>query len=75
MKAKIVSTNSAGPQKVSVTVPASQAAASLRSLTDVDVGALGDGGLLQYSSGTDKFVLRNELSTETGTIKFNGGNY
>jgi len=74
MKAKIVSTNSAGPQKVSVTVPA-QAVASLRSLTDVDVGALSDGGLLQYSSGTDKFVLRNELSTETGTIKFNGGNY
>ncbi len=60
IKAKITSTNSAGPQKVSVTVPASGGAVtsvtSLGDLTNVTTSVLPDGAILQYATSSGKFV-------------------
>ena len=70
---------SAGPQKVSVTLPAAAAAQnsslSLKLLGDVDVSSLDDGALLQYRASDGKFVSRNEIVTTTGTLTFNGGSF
>ena len=70
---------SAGPQKVSVTLPAAAAAQnsslSLKLLGDVDVTSLNDGALLQYRASDGKFVSRNEIVTTTGTLTFNGGTF
>jgi hypothetical protein len=71
----INSTNSAGPKKVSVSVPSATSSNRLRSLSDVNATSLTDGALLQYDASTDKFTTRNELQTTTGTITFNGGNF
>jgi endonuclease YncB( thermonuclease family) len=51
------------------------AAQSFKNLSDVNVSTLEDGALIQYDSATDKFTTRTELSTTTGTLKFNGGNF
>ena len=75
VSAKINSTTSAGPQRVSVQTPSLSTTSSFRSLTDVNATTLTDGALIQYDAATDKFTTRNELSTTTGTIKFNGGNF
>ena len=75
--AKINSTTSSGPQKVSVTTPTANinvdGVRQLRNLTDVNSSSLTDGALIQYDASTDKFITRNELETTTGTITFNGG--
>ena len=75
--AKINSTTSSGPQKVSVTTPTANVnvdgVRQLRNLTDVNSSSLTDGALIQYDASTDKFITRNELETTTGTITFNGG--
>ena len=78
--AKIQSNNSNRPQRVSVTVPAtatgSGGATSLKTLTDVDVSNLADGGVLQFRSSDGKFVLRNELEeTISGALTLNAGNF
>ena len=77
--AKINSTTSSGPQKVSVTTPTANVnvdgVRQLRNLTDVNASSLTDGALIQYDAATDKFITRNELNTETGPIRFNGGNF
>ena len=65
----------AGPQQVSVQLPSAAAAQSFKNLSDVNVSTLEDGALIQYDSATDKFTTRTELSTTTGTLKFNGGNF
>jgi len=70
-----INKNNSGAQKVSVTTPSLSTAGTLRSLTDVNATSLADGSLLQYDSATDKFITRTTLSTETGTLKFNGGNF
>jgi len=75
VSAKINSTTSAGPQKVSVKTPSISTTNSFRSLTDVNATSLTDGALIQYDASTDKFTTRNELETTTGTITFNGGNF
>ena len=75
VSAKINSTTSAGPQKVSVQTPSISTTNSFRSLTDVNATSLTDGALIQYDASTDKFTTRNELQTTTGTITFNGGNF
>jgi phage baseplate assembly protein gpV len=71
--AKINSNTSSGAQKVSVTVPSATAAQTFKRLSDVNVSNLSDGALIQYDAATDKFVTKNELSTTTGTLVFNGG--
>jgi hypothetical protein len=73
--AKINSSTSAGPQKVSVTVPSATAAQTFKALNDVNVTTLEDGALIQYNASTDKFVTTTTISTETGTLKLSGGNF
>jgi hypothetical protein len=79
VRANINSSTSAGPQQVSVQVPSTNLAVSnvnrLRSLTDVDSSTLTDGALLQYDEDTDKFVTRNQIDTNQGTLVLNGGNF
>ena len=68
---------SAGPQKVSVTLPAAAAAQNsslqLKLLGDVDTTSLEDGAILQYRSSDAKFVARTEIVTTTGTLTLNAG--
>lgn len=75
--AKINVNTSAGPDKVSVTLPSAQAAANsslqLKSLGDVDASTLNDGALLQYRASDGKFVTRTEIVTTTGTLTLNAG--
>lgn len=73
--AVINSTTSAGPKKVSVTVPSASSSNQLRALTDMDATTLEDGSLIQYDASTDKFVTRTSISTDTGTLKLSGGNF
>jgi len=73
--AKINSSTSTGPQKVSVTVPSVSSSLTLAGLTDVNSTTLNDGALLQYDAGTSKFVTRTTIETTTGTLKFNGGTF
>jgi len=75
VRANIISNVSSGPQQVSVQLPSAAAAQSFKNLSDVNVTTLEDGALIQYDSATDKFTTRTELSTTTGTLKFNGGNF
>ena len=77
--AKINVNTSAGPEKVSVTLPSAQAASNstlqLKLLGDVDTTNLDDGALLQYRSSDGKFVTRTEIITSTGTLLFNCGSF
>ena len=73
--AKINSNTSAGPQRVSVTVPSSSVNQTLKSLNDVNVSILEDGALIQYDASTDKFTTKTNIKTESGTLKLNGGNF
>ena len=77
--AKINTSTSSGPKKVSVTLPSGQwlqnSSLSLKLLGDVDVSSLNDGALLQYRASDGKFVSRNEISTTTGSLTFNGGSF
>ena len=75
IKAKINSNTSAGPQQVAVQVPSVSTSNSFKALSDVNASNLTDGALIQYDASTQKFTTKNELSTTTGTIKFNGGNF
>jgi hypothetical protein len=79
--ASINSPTSAGPQKVSVTIPAGitvqNSALQLKLLGDVDTTTegLADGSLLQYRSSDQKFVTRTNIITTTGNLTLNGGEY
>ena len=77
--AKINVNTSAGPEKVSVTLPSAQAASNsslqLKLLGDVDTSTLDDGALLQYRSSDGIFVTRTEIITSTGTLLFNCGSF
>jgi hypothetical protein len=75
VRANINPNTSAGPQQVSVQLPSAAAAQSFKNLSDVNVTTLEDGALIQYDSASNKFITRTELSTTTGTLKFNGGNF
>ena len=73
VRANINSNTSSGPQQVSVQLPSAAAAQSFVNLSDVDVTTLEDGALIQYDATVRKFKTKTEISTETGTITFNGG--
>ena len=73
VRANINSNNGSGPQQVSVQLPSAAAAQSFRNLSDVDTTTLSDGALIQYDASTQKFTTKTEISTESGTITFNGG--
>lgn len=68
-----INSTTAGAQKVSVTLPSAQVANTLSNLADVDVSSLQDGALIQWDGIAQKFVTRNEISTPTGSLTFNGG--
>ena len=73
------------PQVTRVTVPgpkgdtglagSSQNQISIAQDVDSTTYGLNDGALLQYSTATSKWIVRNELDTTTGTITFNGGSF
>lgn len=72
------------PQVTRVTVPgpkgdtgdaASESNINLNNLADVDSSSLADGALLQYSASSSKWVARNELDTDAGTIRLNAGSF
>ena len=77
--AKINSPTSTGPQSVAVTLPSGttlqNSSLSLKLLGDVDVSDLNDGALLQFRASDGKFVSRNDISTTTGSLTFNGGSF
>ena len=73
--AKINSSTSAGPQRVSVTVPSTKISQSFKQLNDVNVTTLEDGALIQYDAASDKFITKNTIVTTTGTLKLSGGAY
>ena len=73
--AKINSNTSAGPQRVSVTVPSATAAQTFKALNDVNVTTLEDGALIQYDASTDKFVTKTTIETTTGSLRLSGGNF
>ena len=68
-----------GPQTVSVALPSAQAAQNtslqLKLLGDVDTTSLNDGAILQYRSSDGKFVSTTEISTTTGTLTLNAGQF
>ena len=72
------------PQVTRVTVPgpkgdtgplADSADIFLNDLGDVNSSSLADGALLQYSASSSKWVARNELDTDAGTIRLNAGSF
>ncbi len=69
IKAKITSTNSAGPQKVSVTVPASggtvTSVTALGDLTDVIASSLPDGAILQYATASGNWTSTALVDDDT----------
>lgn len=73
--AKINSNTSAGPQRVSVTVPSATVTQNFKQLNDVNVTTLEDGAMIQYDATTDKFITKTTIETTTGTLKLNGGAY
>ena len=75
VKARINSSTSAGPQRVSVTVPSATTAQTFKQLNDVNVTTLEDGALIQYDAATDKFITKTTIQTDSGSLRFNGGNF
>ena len=73
--AKINSNTSAGPQRVSVTVPSATVTQNFKQLNDVNVTTLEDGAMIQYDATSDKFITKTTIETTTGTLKLNGGAY
>jgi len=76
------------PRVVRVTVPGIQGpqgpvgpagslelSGQINNSSDIDVSALADGAILQYSSSSVKWVARNDTSTASGTLKLNGGTF
>ena len=68
-KAKITSTNSAGPQQVSVEVPAQSgtvtSVTALGNLTDVTVNQTSAGSILQIQSAGGNFVSTAIIDSDT----------
>ena len=69
VKAKITSTNSAGPQQVSVTIPAQggtvTSVTAIGDLTNVTTSVLPDGAILQYATASGNFVSGAVTDDET----------
>lgn len=70
-----INKNNAGAQQVSVQTPTINSVNTFKSLSDVNASTLNDGALIQYDAATEKFITKTEISTETGTITFNGGSF
>jgi|TARA_R110000868_G_scaffold264276_1_gene522861 hypothetical protein len=68
------------PQVTRVTVPGPKGDSGatggrLTELSDVDATSVLDGAMIQYSSAFEKFVITNQIETDTGTLRLNGGTF
>ena len=73
-KSQVVSVTLPGPKGDSGTIVAG-ADLNISDLADINTTALTDGSMLMYSGSTEKWVAKNDLDTETGTIILSGGNF
>jgi hypothetical protein len=73
-KSQVVSVTVPGPKGDSGSVVAG-ANLNISDLADINISALADGSMLMYSESTEKWVAKNDLDTETGTIILSGGNF
>jgi hypothetical protein len=64
-----------GPQGPTGPAGSLELSGQINNSSDIDVSALADGAILQYSSNSVKWVARNDTNTGTGTLKLNGGTY
>lgn len=61
------------PGPVGPTGPAGSS--SVSGADDVDTSLLVDGSMLMYSGSSEKWVAKNDLEPETGTLILSGGNF
>lgn len=73
-KSQVISVSVPGPKGDSGTVVAGESL-NLSDLADLNTASLTDGSMLMYSDSTGKWVAKNDLDTETGTITINAGNF
>lgn len=73
---RVVKTTVAGPQGIQGIQGTSGAAATfLNNMNDVDSDNVADGSVLVYKSSTSKWVAKNDLEADSGTITVSGGNF
>jgi hypothetical protein len=73
---RVVQTTIAGPQGIQGIQGTSGAAATfLNNMNDVNADAVADGSVLVYKSSTSKWVAKNDLAADSGTITVSGGNF
>jgi len=70
-----INTTTSGLNAVSVTVPSAASMTQLSSLSDMDLSSLNDGSVLQYNEASSKWKSTNNLITENGVLKVNGGTF
>ena len=73
-KSQVISVSVPGPKGDSGTVVAGENL-NLSDLADLNTVSLTDGSMLMYSESTSKWVAKNDLDTETGTITINAGHF
>jgi len=73
-KSQVISVSIPGPKGDSGTVVAGENL-NLSDLADLNTSSLTDGSMLMYSESSGKWVAKNDLDTETGTITINAGNF
>jgi hypothetical protein len=73
-KSQVVSVTVPGPKGDSGLVVAG-ASLNINDLADINTTSLADGSMLMYSESTEKWVAKNDLDTETGTLILSGGNF
>jgi hypothetical protein len=72
-----VNTNDNKPV-VKILIPGPMGPAGLSSVSgadDVDASSLDDGSMLMYSGSSEKWIAKNDLEPETGTLILSGGNF
>jgi hypothetical protein len=72
-----VNTNATKPVvKILIPGPAGPAGLSfVNAAEDVDASQLDDGSMLMYSESSEKWIAKNDLEPETGTLILSGGNF
>ena len=73
---RVVKTTIAGPQGIQGVQGVSGSAATyLNNMGDVNADAVADGSVLVYRGSTSKWVAKNSLEADSGTITVSGGNF
>tara|TARA_Y100000389_G_scaffold142297_1_gene140276 strand:- start:823 stop:1095 length:273 start_codon:yes stop_codon:yes gene_type:complete len=55
--------------------PSGAAGGAFAELSDVDASGIADGAMIQYNGNTSKFEVTQEIATDTGEIRLNGGTF